>query len=158
MTPTARIGRSETGSRPATVDRILPILLVAAVVVAYVSSFAGSFVLDDKRSIVNNTRIRALWPPNQVLSGRRPVVDVTLAINYAVAGLNPVALHAVNLLIHLLAALTLMGLVRRTLARSPFADDSLHRSVPHPFLWKGCGTGCARVRRTSPISVSAASR
>ena len=114
----------------ATGDRALAALLVAAVALAYIGSFAGAFVLDDKRSIVNNTRIRALWPPTQVLSGRRPVVDATLAINHAVAELNPVALHAVNLLIHLLAALTLMGLVRRTLTRYPL-DDHLVRAESH---------------------------
>ena len=53
-----------------------------------------------------------------VTVGGRPLVNLTLAINYAWGGLNPVGYHVVNLVIHLLAALTLFGVVRRTASRS----------------------------------------
>ena len=46
---------------------------------------------------------------------RRPVVNLTLAVNYAIGGLDVRGFHVGNLLIHLLAALTLYGIVRRTL-------------------------------------------
>ncbi len=105
----------------------LPVLVIAAGVGAYLNSFDGVFVLDDQRYIGDNLRIRQLWPPEAVLSGRRPVVDLSLAINYAGGELELGGYHAVNLIIHLLAALTLYGIVRRTLLGAE--------------RWAGCGGG-----------------
>ena len=45
----------------------------------------------------------------------RPVPNLSLAVNYAIGGLNVEGYHVVNLAIHILAALALFGLVRRTL-------------------------------------------
>lgn len=106
-TPPASSGRTTWGV----------LLLVAAVTVSYSNSFRGVFLLDDTRSIVENRRIHRLWPPRDMLSGPRPIVDLTLAVNYAISGVKPWSYHAVNLAVHLLATLTLFGLVRRTLRR-----------------------------------------
>ena len=93
-----------------------------AVIAAYGNSFHGPFIFDDKPSIVENPSIRHLWS-GQVLTAPqeamtvvgRPVLNLSLAINYALGGLNVEGYHAVNLAIHILAALALFGLVRRTL-------------------------------------------
>jgi hypothetical protein len=56
-------------------------------------------------------------PPDTTLSGR-PIASLTFAINYTLARGDPHDLwgyHAVNLAIHILAALVLFGIVRRTL-------------------------------------------
>jgi tetratricopeptide (TPR) repeat protein len=45
----------------------------------------------------------------------RPVVNLSFALNYAIHGESVWGYHATNLAIHLLAALTLFGIVRRTL-------------------------------------------
>jgi len=45
-------------------------------------------------------------------------LNLTFALNYAVGKLNPWGYHAVNLAIHILAALALFGIVRRTLLLS----------------------------------------
>jgi tetratricopeptide (TPR) repeat protein len=45
------------------------------------------------------------------------VVNLSLAINYALGGTGVWGYHAFNLVVHILAALTLFGVVRRTLAR-----------------------------------------
>ena len=69
----------------------------------------GVFIYDDLREIVGNRRIRGfdgLW-------GNRPVVMFTLALNYAVGGLDVRGYHLVNLVVHLLAGLTLFGVIRR---------------------------------------------
>lgn len=110
----------------------LPLLLIAAGVGAYLGSFDGGFVLDDRRYIGDNPRIRQLWPPDAVLSGRRPVVDLSLALNYAYGERELEGYHAVNLLVHLMAALTLYGIVRRTLLREPWvlADAGSRRLKP----------------------------
>lgn len=90
---------------------------------AYANSFAVPFLFDDAPSIVANPAIRHLWPPGDVLfpaqggltTSGRPLVNLSLAINYAVSGTAVWSYHALNLLIHLGAGLALFGLVRRTL-------------------------------------------
>jgi tetratricopeptide (TPR) repeat protein len=100
-------------------------VIVLTVWAAYANSFAAPFVFDDLKSVVLNPTIRhlsaltdVLWPPNGFTGvGGRPVVNLSLAINYALGGLDVRGYHAVNTLIHALAALALFGIVRRTLLR-----------------------------------------
>jgi len=94
---------------------LLTLLLVAFVVAAYSNSFHGVLVFDDVYHIVENERIRQWWPPWELLAVERPVVELSLAVNYALGGLNPWGYHAFNLVVHILATLTLFGLVRRTI-------------------------------------------
>jgi Flp pilus assembly protein TadD len=85
-------------------------------IVAYANSFQGDFVFDDRPSILESLRIRSLGSPGRLLLGStRPLVELTLALNYAIGRLDPWGYHLVNLLIHLAAALLLYGLCRRTL-------------------------------------------
>src|SRR6188474_2955503 len=72
---------------------VLGVCLVAAGVWAYANSFDGVFVFDDIPGIVNNPSIRSLWPPAQWLAAPpgstpsgRPVLNLTLALNYAIGG------------------------------------------------------------------------
>lgn len=104
--------------------------LVLATLTAYHNSFTGPFVFDDLPAITGNASIRQLWPPSQVLwpkldggltvSGR-PLVNLSLAINYALGGEVAWGYHAVNLLLHVLAGLVLFGVVRRTLSQPVLA-------------------------------------
>lgn len=110
-------------------SRLLPLILVVGVVAAYANSLHGAFVFDDHRTIERSARIQQLWPPAALLSGHRPVVDLTLAINYAIHGLDVRGYHVVNIAIHLLAAMTLFGLTRRTLG-SPRFGDRFDRAAP----------------------------
>ncbi len=83
---------------------------------AYSSSFSGLFHMDDVQNIVRNPRIREIHRLDRIATGTfRPVADLTLAANYAAGRLDVRGYHAVNLSIHLLAALVLFGLLRRTL-------------------------------------------
>ena len=54
-------------------------------------------------------------PANGEAVQRRPVVNLSLAINYAISGQAVWSYHVLNLLAHLSAALLLFGIVRRTL-------------------------------------------
>jgi tetratricopeptide (TPR) repeat protein len=110
-------------------------LLVIAALIAYANSFSVPFLYDDVTAIPDNPTIRHLWPIGPVLSppGRlttsgRPVVNLSLAINYAFGQTDVRGYHALNLAIHILAGLTLFGLVRRTLLRPAFAG--LRRARP----------------------------
>ncbi|MFQ5494213.1 MAG: tetratricopeptide repeat protein [Phycisphaerae bacterium] len=89
-------------------------------ILAYANSFAGVFLFDDRLHILGERRIKVLWPLWEALRRKRPVVDYSLALNYALFADRPFGYHAVNLIIHLLAALTLMGIVRRTLIGACF--------------------------------------
>jgi tetratricopeptide (TPR) repeat protein len=90
-------------------------LLVATGLLAYQNSFRNGFVFDDTEHIVQNPRIRQLWRPWEVITHTsRPVVHLSLAVNYALGGLDPWGYHVFNVGVHILAALTLYGVVRRT--------------------------------------------
>jgi len=136
--PQSREGRG--APPPGSWQRFLPLLLILAGVAVYLNSFDGVFLFDDRPRIVENEQIRQLRPLWRLLSSRRPVVELSLAVNYAMGGLNPGGYHAFNLTVHLLAALTLFGVVRRTwvsdVSRPKPAGDSrnaLSRSEPAPM-------------------------
>lgn len=96
--------------------------LVLAAMAAYHNSLRVPFVFDDDAAIVSNSTIRQLWPPWQALSPPangagvtgRPLVNFSLAINYAIGGTDVRGYHAMNLVLHILVALILWGLLRRT--------------------------------------------
>ncbi len=119
MTPTAGNDRRRIA--------LTGLILVAAGILAYGNSFRGKFVYDDIRAIVNNPHIRQVLPLSKSLTGPwdssvrdRPVVSLSLALNYAAGGLEPRGYHLFNLAVHLLAGLTLFGVLRRTFQNTRF--------------------------------------
>jgi tetratricopeptide (TPR) repeat protein len=99
------------------------LLVACAALAAYRNSFSGPFVFDDIPGIVDNPSIRHLWPITQALAPSltaagatgRPIVNLSLAINYALGGTNVAGYHVVNLLLHIAVALVLFSLLLRTL-------------------------------------------
>ena len=116
-------------------------LIMLAGVAVYWNSFAGVFVFDDQTSIVENPTIRKLWPLGPVFSpprngetvSGRPLLNLSLALNYAISGKETWSYHLANLGIHLANALLLLGLVRRTLQR-PVVPPSV-RDHALPLAW-----------------------
>ena len=95
----------------------LPALILCSGGLAYASSFGGVFLFDDEPWIVLNRDLHRLWPIwGAVSETLRPVVFFSFAVNYAISGLATWSWHLVNLAIHLLAALALFGVVRRSLS------------------------------------------
>jgi tetratricopeptide (TPR) repeat protein len=105
-----------------------PALLASCIIIfagfaAYHNSFGGGFIFDDGSSITENVTIRHLWPVWDALSppisdltvSGRPILNLSLAINYAWGGNSVRGYHVANLAIHILAGLTLLGIVGRTL-------------------------------------------
>jgi tetratricopeptide (TPR) repeat protein len=99
-------------------------ILVAALA-AYHGTFSAPFVFDAAPIATRYPSIRHLWPiadafrpphDGSTVDGR-PMANFALAVCYALSGTRVWAYHAVDLAIHLLAAWTLFGIVRRTLAR-----------------------------------------
>ncbi|HUL55005.1 MAG TPA: tetratricopeptide repeat protein [Opitutaceae bacterium] len=100
---------------------ISAVLLVAGVIAAYGRTFSVPLLFDDRAAIVDNPTIQrwatAFWPPSDTTATGRPVLNLSLAFNYALSGTAAGSYHALNLAIHALAGLTLFGIIRRTLAR-----------------------------------------
>jgi tetratricopeptide (TPR) repeat protein len=99
-------------------------VLALAALAAYGNSFRVPFLLDDQAAIVGNPSIRHLgrlaavvWPPDNVPTGGRPLLNLSFALNYAWGGLAVGSYHGFNLIGHVLAAFALLGLVRQTLLR-----------------------------------------
>ena len=98
-------------------------LIVLAAIGTYHNSLLGPFIFDDLAIIANPTihQFRPIWaplfPPDDkgLATDRRPVANLSLAINYALDGTNVVGYHVFNLAAHILAGLTLFGVVRRSL-------------------------------------------
>lgn len=131
------------------------ILIVLAATLVYSNSFHGALVFDDNLSINENPSIRNLWslnifrpPQNGATVQGRPMTNASLAVSYALNHAlqfndSPLfAYHLVNLLIHILAGLTLFGIVRRTLMLERFA-------APRPE-----GTGLAHA--STPLALAVA--
>ncbi|MDY7093143.1 MAG: tetratricopeptide repeat protein [Acidobacteriota bacterium] len=132
----AEAPQAESGSAPAASSgassstRWMHLLAVAlAVIAVYAGSLSGPFIFDDEHALVENTSIRSLWPPwaplatpaDTPLAGR-PVASLSFAVNFALGGLSVTGYHVFNVLLHLLAVLTLLGLVRRTLELDGLRD------------------------------------
>ena len=120
--------------------RWLPVLVVGCGLGAYHNCFDGVFLLDDAQNIVENPTIRELTPFWELLSHRRrPVVSVTLAVNYALGELETRGYHAFNLAVHLLAGLALYGVVHRTLLtrrmRGRFGRSASWFALAVSLLW-----------------------
>lgn len=97
---------------------MVPWALAAAGLWAYHNSFSGAFLLDDVHAIVENPLLRQ--PGRLLFASVRPVADLSFALNYALGGLEVWGYHALNLAIHLAAAGTLFGILRRTLQHRRF--------------------------------------
>lgn len=121
-------------------------VIALAGLAAYSNTFSVPFLFDDLPSIyynpsLLNLREALLQPPSGygiTVSGR-PVLNFSLAVNYALSGTNVWSYHALNLAIHLLAGLTLFGIVRRTLLRPVLRErlgrDALPLALVMALLW-----------------------
>jgi protein O-mannosyl-transferase len=123
-------------------------IIAFAALAAYHNSFSGPFIFDDTLSIVENRTIRHLWPISRALSpphgsaqtvSGRPMVNLSLAVNYALGGRAVWGYHALNLAIHILAGLTLFGVVRRTLLqpslRARFGEAAMLLGLAVAVIW-----------------------
>jgi len=123
-------------------------ILVGAILAAYHNSFSGPFVFDDGPAILGNPTIRHLSAFGEVLSppreagqtvGGRPMVNLSLAVNYALGGEDVRGYHIFNLFVHTLGALALFGIARRTLLqpvlRERFGSVATPLALAVALLW-----------------------
>jgi Flp pilus assembly protein TadD len=114
--------------------RLAALAIILAGTAAYFDSLSGQLLFDDPGAITDNPSIHSLWPPWRCLQpppettvSARPFVNFTLAINYALSGEDLRGYHVLNLIVHVLAGLTLLGIVRRSLAGAGAGVPALSR-------------------------------
>jgi Flp pilus assembly protein TadD len=122
------------------VNRLPPVSVVAVataavLAVAYANALDGALVFDDEVSITENSSIRELFPIDRVLfakaeGGRphdsRPLLNLSLALNYAAHGLWLPGFRLGNLAIHLANICLVFDVARRLLR--------LSRGAPRSFI------------------------
>lgn len=107
---------SDPVARDGRVAWLMPMCLAIAGTLVYLNTLSNPFVFDDTPWVIGNTRIQSLANVGEMLTAtNRPVLEMTLALNYALGGESPAGYHLFNLIVHVLAGLALYGLVRRTL-------------------------------------------
>jgi tetratricopeptide (TPR) repeat protein len=110
-------------------------VIVLAALAAYYNSLSCPFIFDDLLSITDNPTIRHLgssWASTPYISPvtSRPLINFSLAVNYALGGLDVRGYHALNLAFHICSALALFGIVRRTFGS--LQNSECGRGVPTP--------------------------
>ncbi|HEY1602756.1 MAG TPA: tetratricopeptide repeat protein [Pirellulales bacterium] len=142
--------RSAAISRPSSLRGVFPLpawaamlagtlLLTAVVWLEYGGIVHAPLICDDYATLDVNPSILKLWPvisfsgeetplnpsPETPVSAR-PLTNLTFAINYHFGRLDTAGYHIVNTCIHVLAALVLWAVVRRTLLLEYFAGRFAH--------------------------------
>ncbi|HEY4307072.1 MAG TPA: tetratricopeptide repeat protein [Gemmatimonadaceae bacterium] len=97
------------------------VIALIATFIAFAPALRAPFAFDDVDSIPKNPTIEQIAtsfsPPARLAVSSRPLVNFSLALNYAMAGASSTTVyHATNVLLHLLCGLLLFGAIRRTLA------------------------------------------
>ena len=122
-------------------------VVLLAGIVAYGNSLGGPFVFDDVLAITGNPTLRRFFswaifqPPvglGLTVEGR-PLLNASFAFNHAISGLDVGSYHALNLAIHLLAGLALLGVVHRTLRlplfSHPWREHALSLGLVVALVW-----------------------
>jgi len=116
---------------------LLPLGLALAAVLTYVRALPNPFVYDDARTIVGNTSLTDLSAWRQILwhDVKRPLVNLSYAIDRAVWGLDPRGFHLTTAVLHAIAVVLLFAWTRR------IVQDSARDRPAH--LCARCAAGAA---------------
>ncbi|HVU87003.1 MAG TPA: tetratricopeptide repeat protein [Pirellulales bacterium] len=112
----------------AAVPAIVVAIFAAVLGALYWPAIDAPLVYDDSTSITHNPSIVRLWPlwgdlsapgplnpPRETSVSGRPLVNLSLALNYHFGQLHPRGYHITNLVLHVVSAWLLWAIVRRTL-------------------------------------------
>ena len=100
-------------------DWILGLILVGAVIVAYLPIWHAGFIWDDDFYVTNNKLLSAsgglwrIWFTAHTQSQYFPLVFTTLRFECELWGLNPLGYHLVNVCLHIANALLIWTLLKR---------------------------------------------
>lgn len=116
------------------------VLIFCATTLTYLNSFKGVFVFDDIESIPQNYSIRhfstALFPPHEsgITVEGRPILNLSLAFNYAISGNSTWSYHLTNLFIHIACAFLVFGIIHRTYLNKSYTN-ALGIAACTALLW-----------------------
>lgn len=94
-----------------------PLVVLAAICVAYANALCASFQFDDWDVIVRDPRVQSLGAWWDSMPGIRPLLKLSYALNHA-SGLGVVGFHAANVAIHAISGLLVLALVYPLAAQS----------------------------------------
>ena len=125
--------------------------IVLLTLLVYANTFQVPFLYDDIGAIVRFPLIRdlRLLPDLFVAKPARFVPYATLALNYALHGLQPPGYHAVNMAVHMLAGLAVWGLSLLIMNTTPVRK----RLSPDAAWW--CSLAAALVFVVHPVQTQA---
>src|SRR3990172_6797923 len=105
-------------------------LIAAAILIAYSNTFTASFHFDDISSIVENPTIKRVTWNNikSVLNTTRPVLNLTLMLNYQINGLNVTGWHIFNIAFHIANSILIYLLILWTLNLPIFGAKYANRT------------------------------
>lgn len=94
------------------------VLIAALILISYSNTFRSEFHFDDNPSIVENQGIRHLTMDSFLsqFAGTRPIVNVSLWINYQLSGLNVIGWHIFNIGFHIANSIFVYLLILWTLS------------------------------------------
>jgi hypothetical protein len=122
----------------------LPLLILVALL-AYGNIFTQGFVYDDRELVVDNPTVRSLSQVPQNLTSHywsgsrsqgnlyRPLINISLTIDYAIHGLNPKGYKLSNFALHVLASWAVFLLGTALLANRGVALIAALLFVVHPL-------------------------
>ena len=118
-------------------------VLSAAIWATYGRAIHAPLIFDDANSVNENPTIEKLWPlvgdakkpgplspvKDSVVAGR-PLVNLSLAVNYYFGGKNTTGYHIFNIIVHTLSATLVWAIVRRTLLLDYFGGRFQQSASP----------------------------
>lgn len=119
------------------------LLLALATALAYANALRGPFVFDDVISIVYNPNLRSLEPFSQIFGRQtelditpwgRPLVTISLALNYAWGGLEVIGYRLFNISLHFANGLLLGALATHLLRRQTWSLACARDAAPLGFV------------------------
>lgn len=98
-------------------ERLVALAIALSCALVFANTLHNTFALDDQFRVINNPGIQRFWPPWRHfvdprtmstldrITQYRPLLPLTLSINYALGGDSPVGYHLGNLALQIIASL-----------------------------------------------------
>lgn len=115
---------SKAAPAPSVAARAALLVLTAA---AFAPGLRAGFVYDDLRDVAENPAAQAGTFLDRLPATVRPLLKASYALQDATTGLSPLALHAVNLALHLGAVLLVLALLCRAATLAGYAAQAAGR-------------------------------
>ena len=103
------------------------LLLLASVLLAYLSSLGSPFQFDDRGAILRELSLHSFGTALGSLHGLRPLLKLSYAVCWSLGGGSPLPFHLFNLAVHLVNVELVLRLYRAATepgARFPFVDGA----------------------------------